>query len=97
LRNWPFCLGGLTIFYFFLAQWADAVVPAPVARRKVDRVNNIVLELVAMDASIADLYAAVEAADECDRVEVAAELRAQLAAMLKKQDSLHSEYLRLTK
>ena len=62
-----------------------------------DRINNIVLELMTMDASIADLYASIEAADECDRVEVAVELRKQLAAMLKKQDSLHAEYLRLTK
>lgn len=62
-----------------------------------DRVNNLVLELMAMDSSIADLYASIEAADECDRIEIAVELRKQLAAMLKKQDSLHQEYLRLTK
>jgi hypothetical protein len=52
---------------------------------------------MAMDSNIADLYASIEAADECDRAEVAAELRKQLAAMIKKQDSLHAEYLRLTK
>lgn len=62
-----------------------------------DRVNSIVLEMMAMDSNIADLYAAIEAADECDRIEVAVELRKQLEAMTKKQDSLHSEYLRLTK
>lgn len=85
------------VFYFFLAQWADAVVPAPVVRKSMDRINNLVLEMMAMDASIADLYSAIEAADECDRTEVAAELRKQLAALTKKQDSLHDEYLRLTK
>lgn len=62
-----------------------------------DRVNSIVLEMMAMDSNIADLHAAIEAADECDRVEFAAELRKQLAAMTNKQDSLHAEYLRLTK
>lgn len=62
-----------------------------------DRINNLVLELMAMDSNIADLYAAIEAADECDRTEFAAELRKQLAAMTSKQDSLHAEYLRLTK
>lgn len=62
-----------------------------------DKVNSLVLELMAMDSNIANLYAAIEAADECDRVEIAAKLRKQLAALTKKQDRLHQEYLRLTK
>lgn len=62
-----------------------------------DKINKIAFELMAMDATIAKLYAAIEAADDCDRTDAAQKFRKQLEALLKKQSALDAEYERLTR
>lgn len=64
---------------------------------KTNKIDNIVLELMAVDAVVAELYAAIEEADSCDRHDAAQKFRKQLAALLKKQSALDSEYERLTR